>query len=258
MADRSEYTTTTPIADAISLLKRVKERESKIIVAFSGGKDSICTLALAVRVFGQENVQPYHLYWVKGLECEMGIIRKVLSRYPKLRPLIDLPTPSVRELLANNYGRSLTPSVIDRVSKKSMYTQNTVEKIVRFRSGIRWIAGGHRIMDSLHRRGMLHACHGFWEDFHRVYPLYRWHYKDVFSFLKHENLPVPDMYGAKANNASGTDITDPSFILHCKKHYPEDFRKIKALFPFIEDSVFRDCVRARLGIANVARIETDV
>lgn len=263
--DRSEYTTKTPVADATRLLKKVKDAGfDKIIVALSGGKDSICTLALAIEVFGQANVQPYHMWWVKGLRCEMDIIDKLIRRFPQMPALIDLPTPRVRDLLATSFGRSITPSLMDRMESKSLYDHTTVEKVVRFRTGIRWIAGGHRIMDSLHRRGMLHACHGYWDRsekgtlIQRVYPIYRWHYRDVFAYLKHRKLPVPDMFGAQAHKVSGTSIMDPSFILHCKQHYPDDFAKIKKLYPFVEDTIHRDTIRARLGIANAADLDTSL
>lgn len=260
----NEMRTEHPIQDATQLLTRVKQLgETKILVALSGGKDSLVTLDLCIRVFGEENTHPFHLWWVKDLECEQHILRKVVARYPKLPKIEEIPHYGLPFLLKACFGRSLAPSVTGRFASASLYKSEDSEKIARYRSGARWIAGGHRISDSLHRRGMLHKCAGFWQEsekthkpIQRVYPIYRWSHEHVFAYLKARKLPIPDMFGNSVHKASGVNLRDPIFIQHIKQHYPTDFAKIKRIFPSVEESTFRDMVRASCGIRNKMNLET--
>ena len=65
------------------------------------------------------------------------------------------------------------------------------------------------------------------------------------------------MFGNNYNQASGVEITNPVFMQHLKKHYPKDYIKVKKMFPFIEDSLHRDEIRAKYAIANQSNIETN-
>jgi len=261
--DKSETTTRTPIRDAYALLDKVRATgHTKIAAALSGGKDSIATLDLCIQYFGQKNVHPFYLYWIKDLECENAILNKIQHFYKDMPQIVKIPHYGLAEFLRNCTGRSLTPSIIERLGPKSMWTAKKTEKVARMKTGAKWIAGGHRISDSLHRRGMLHQCSGFWqygektrEPIYRVYPIYKWSSHNVFSYLKERHLPTPDMFGNNYNKASGIELTNPVFISHLQRHYPNDYARVKHLFPFIEDARFRDEVRAKLKIQNQSNIE---
>ena len=276
------FTTKTPVQSALVLLNRLHrspdqpppipdqppgEGQQKILVGLSGGKDSIVVLDLCVTVFGAANVQPFHLYLLPDLRCEQEILDRVVRYYPEMPKRIELPRAGLRENLASCTGRSITPSLMDRLGSRSLYNEKSIERIVRSRTGIRWIAGGHRIFDSLHRRGMLHRCQGFWKESYktgtfvgRIYPIFLWHPQDVFSYLKTRKLPIPDMMQFSAVNytkSSGTSIVNPVFIQRLKLHYPDDYAKLKRLFPNLEDSIKRDESRAKYGIDNQLGLETD-
>lgn len=53
----------------------------RILVAVSGGKDSLATLDVCIRHFGRENVTGFLMELVPGLECEWRSIRAVERRF---------------------------------------------------------------------------------------------------------------------------------------------------------------------------------
>lgn len=245
------------VKKALSLLERVKRSgEERIIVGLSGGKDSLVTLDLCVRVFGEAGVQPFHLYLLPGLECEQGPIRRIVSRYKSLPPVIELPHPKLRVFLADSVARPLTPSLKRRLGV-NFYNWAVVERIVRSRTGIRWIAYGHRMIDSPQRRGMLNRCQGWWEynykgdkPVRKVFPIYDWRPSDIFSYIRNRRLPTPDMMVFKHNKSCGTNLADPRLYQWLQQHYPQDYLRIKRLFPDSDVYRVRDEIRARLGIDN--------
>ena len=53
--------------DTIDRLARAAEEDSRVVVGFSGGKDSLVCLDLATRCFKQ--VAAYFMYFIPGLKC---------------------------------------------------------------------------------------------------------------------------------------------------------------------------------------------
>lgn len=242
----------TPIQSANAILDQLKQLGcEQVLVAYSGGKDSLVVLSLAVRVFGRENVHAFTLYTLPQLECESARHGVCTLRYGI--PLIQLPSPEIISLIRDGYGRRYSPTLDALLSAK--YGWNDVERIVRYRTGIRWILYGHRAQDSLQRRGMLTRCQGVWERAYkgdklvqRAYPLWQWGHKQVYSYLKVENLPIPHMFGNLAQNTSGLSLHDWQTVLYVKNKYPHDYQRLKAVFPKLDVPAWRAEVLARQAI----------
>jgi len=250
------------ISTAKALLHRVKELDQTgISVAFSGGKDSLTVLDLAITVFGRANVYPVYLYFIRptvGLEREM---LEFAEKHFKVK--VDfLPHPALQQLLARSQGRHVNRDTMGRAILCKKYSWNTVEAITRKRSGHQWMAYGIRMQDSLHRRGMLNKCQGFWHRnasgkfVGRVYPCFDWSHNDVAAFLKSRKLPIPVPKTAKIHKSSGTGPTNYKFMLELKKYYPEDFARLDARFPLWKESLWRDQVRAQHNILHNDGLET--
>ena len=223
------------------LLENIRERTDKIIVGVSGGKDSLVVADLCNKYFKGE-IHFFFLYFILGLECEEKYVRFIEKKYRKT--VHRLLHPSISDYLRGSYMRNRT------VATDSMprLRWNDVEAVIRSRTGADWLAYGHRISDSLHRRGMIMSDKGILEKPRRSYPIWDWSPREVFGYLRSNRIPIPGMFGAGVQNTSGISPSSPECILYLKEHYPADYDKMISVFPRMETIIDREEQRAVLGI----------
>lgn len=228
-----------PIADAMALLRETGAKQ--VIVAFSGGKDSLCVMDLCARAFGPENVRAYFWYMVKGLRCQEEMLAIAKARWGV--DVIRVPNPGLIDRLRD--GR-LTPAR-SRITAK--LSHRDLMDLVRRRTGVQWIASGERKADSLMRRGMLSACNGCWHKFSRVFPLQDWRVADVLSYLKARHIPEPHRFGRESRTAGVGDlgISRPEHLDWLRAEYPDDYRKVLEVFPWAESIRHRNAEREKHG-----------
>jgi len=219
-----------PPADASQLLYEARKLAPRVLVGLSGGKDSLVTLDLAVRSFGPDNVVAFSMYLVRGLRCFEGPIERAARIYGvqvEYVPHWMLGTMLKDAVLMPHRGDAHTWRDTKLVD---------IEQLVRQRTGIDWIAYGHRAAESIERRGMLNRCQGFNADARRVYPVWRWRSADVFSYMSARGIPLPPTFGK--DRLSGVDLR-PETLLYIREHFPDDYRKILEVFPFAEAQLRR-------------------
>jgi predicted phosphoadenosine phosphosulfate sulfurtransferase len=112
-----------------------------------------------------------------------------------------------------------------------------MELYLRREYNLSYIAYGYRKSESLQRRGQLTSCDGFDRKFRRIFPISDWSEKDVLNYLKKERLPINEFY-----KYGYRDINFPSgeVLQLVKQNYPDDYKKIKAVYPLIEADIYRD------------------
>lgn len=231
------------IRDALTLLEGIRDDgHDSIIVGVSGGKDSLTTLDLCTQVFPV--VHGFFMHMVPGLECEERNLRIAERRYGVT--LHRLPHPGLAAALRFGHLRDGSPSLSSGIDRNLSFVD--VERIVRARTGSTWIAAGHRIIDSLHRRGMITKHRGRWEKFRRCYPIWDWKPKDVFAYMRAKKIPIPQMFGSSVTQTSGFDPGNPACLLFLKKHFPQDYAKVVEWFPHAESVLMRDEMRAKYEI----------
>lgn len=235
----------TVYQSAIELLNLVKEESETIIVGYSGGKDSMVTLSLAIDVFGAENVKAFYLYFLKDMDSDKHFIRMAETRFDI--EIIKLPHPEVGNYIKNGVMTKYSPELDSAIGRQCKW--DDVERVARKRLDTRWIGYGHRMQDSLHRRGMLNKCDGFWHETYRVYPLYQWSTRDVYSFLRTKQLPIPSMFGATINNTSGLSLS-AECLLFLRTNFPNDYDRVCKVFPYAKSIIYRDELRAKYNIQN--------
>ncbi|MCC7422554.1 MAG: phosphoadenosine phosphosulfate reductase family protein [Planctomycetaceae bacterium] len=230
------------IREAIALLESLKAEQGvdTITVGVSGGKDSLVTLDLCAKVFGPANVRAFFLFYVQGLECEEKHLRGAENRYGIT--IHRLPNPGLAALLRTSALRRRTPSIEQAIDKQLRWTE--IERIMRHRTRTDWFAYGHRITDSLQRRGMILASKGVKPKERRCYPIWDWKPADVFSYLRAKRIPLPPMYGSGRARTSGVYPGSPECLLFLRKHYPDDLERIFQVFPHSKDLLAREEVRA--------------
>lgn len=225
------------ISDSLAFIKRHCD---SVIVAVSGGKDSLVTLDLCCRA--GIPVAAFFMYLVPDLDVEEKHLRAAERRH-RLK-IHRVPSPMLNLMLRK--GELCPPQDLPVV--KPVDVENQVRRL----TGMRWIASGMRKQDSLQRRGMLNQCGCCWEKFGRLYPIGEWSHRNVFDYLRSRKIPIPVMLNAKVNGTSGVNPVDPQCLTYLREHHPGDFRKLLQAFPYAESVLFRDEVRANHGWTHKA------
>ena len=214
------------MADLFSVAKRAAQLTPSIIVAFSGGKDSIAVLDVCVQHF--RRVEAYFMYTVKGLGFQERYLQYIERRYSIT--IQRVPHVSLAQMIAS--GSFRPAQACEQLS------MTDVENAMRQQLGIDWIASGEKMSDSLQRRGMLNAIQGLSESRRRVYPLAGFSDRAVFSYLKMRQIPLPPDYRLFNDRSFGALYARELIII--RDNFPEDYELIKQSFPFVEAQVKRD------------------
>lgn len=196
-----------------------------IIVGFSGGKDSIVTLDLCVRNF--KNVFPFFMYLVPGLSFQEAQIRWYEQKYGL--EVMRIPHPMLSTWLRWGCYRK---AGYDRQE----ITFNDIYNYVRIETGAWWIGAGERIADSIIRRAMIKKSGTVDEQRGRVYPVGHFRKADVLAYIKAKRLKLTPEYKILGYSFRGIDPCD---MVKIKRHYPADYARIEAMFPFVGAGVFR-------------------
>lgn len=194
-----------------------------VLVGFSGGKDSTACLDLCFRYF--KNVQPFFMYIVPDLEFQERTLRYYEKRYHT--EIIRVPHFMLAEFM--RYGSFRWPDF-------DVPIVNTVElyNYLREKTGIYWICAGERIADSIIRRAMIKNSSSIDTKRGRFYPLAYWNVAQVRSYNKQRKLPLSlenKVLGYSFRSLQSGDLMD------IKKYFPEDYEKIKDMFPLIDASL---------------------
>ena len=207
-------------------LKEAKEYSDRVLVAFSGGKDSLMTLDLCKRIF--KKVECFYMYLVPGLKCiEEPIEMHCEKNKVKLHKLPHFN-------LSQYFKRGIYAPRI-RADRFRYLKQRDIEEYLRKICGIHWIAYGHRMDDSISRRFYLRKCGvNNWKHL-RLFPLYNYRKSEVMDYLKYRKIKFKiTRFGAeKRKRTTGFDLTSRS-ILWLKENHPNDYQKVVEFFPDIE------------------------
>lgn len=233
------------IASATAMLTRLKDAGELPIVGYSGGKDSLVCLDLVARVWPNDPPVCFLLEFLPGLAIDA--VNEDLAKTRFGATVHRLPHPdSAAALRASVYRRRQME--VERVIDRDL-TWNHIEAVIRGRTGRRWIIYGHRMSDSLHRRGMLKKAEGCLEKFGRLYPLWNWEHTAVFAYLRSRRLPIPGVIGGRVNKTGGVGLTAGAMAF-LREHWPEDYAKILSVFPQADTIEFRDEIRRQLESAE--------
>lgn len=198
--------------------------KGRVLVAVSGGKDSLCTLDVCVRHFGPENVAGFLMHLVPDLECEWEHARKLERRFGV--KIHGVPHWTLSHLMRECAFR---PYVAGAERIKAL-KQPDIERYVRDKLGGTWIAWGNRAADSVVRNAYLKRIRGVDQKFQRFYPIFTWKKPDVYGYLHGRKLPVPAITGGRVQ-MGGVSLT-AECLSWIRDNYPSDLTKILEVFPF--------------------------
>ena len=206
-----------------------------VIVAFSGGKDSVVTLDLCCRYF--DRVFVFFMYQVPGLSFQEASIRWAESKYGV--EVIRLPHFELSDWFRLGVFRHCDYSV-PAVGIQDVYAY------LRKVTGAHWIAAGERIADSIWRRAMLKHSGHIDVQRGRFYPVMYFRKEDIRLYIQQRSLkisPESRVLGHSFRSLQDGDMWE------LKRHYPADFERIKQWFPFVEAGV----KRFEMEMAEVSR-----
>lgn len=216
----------------LHVINAAKERGIReVIVAYSSGKDSLAVLDLCFKHF--ERVAPYFMYILPGLSFQEVHLQYVEKRYSL--EVIRVPDWRLCKLLRGSVARHPTQASASLPS----VSWGDVENHIRSRTGLHWVASGESIYDSMNRRGMIvSSSSGVDIPRGHIYPVGFWKRREIESYLSHNQITIPCEYRVMTKGRSFGGIL-PDQIFDIKKHYPEDYERLKELFPLIETQAIR-------------------
>lgn len=219
------------VDDAKALLARVVAASPApaLMVGLSGGKDSVATLDLAVKVFPR--VEVFFMFLVPDLRCEEEMLRHALRRHPAVK-LHRIPHPDL-----STYMRGNVFGCNPRAVETRKIDLGKIEAHFRARTGIDWFAYGERCSDGLVRNAKLKKIQGIAVNQRRVYPLWNWKERDVYGYLHANKLPVARKVGG--GKVSGGVSLQPQRLGWLKREFPDDYQRVIAQFPMAAAGLFR-------------------
>lgn len=212
----------TALFDPIKTMSKIS---NAVLVAFSGGKESIVVLDLCMRHF--KTVKVFFEYMVPDLHYEEDI----LTWYEKKYGIEIIRTPGSCVAEAYHYGE-FRPTDLSF----PIVSQTDVFNYLRVQTDCYFIASGERIDDSLQRRAMIKKTGTIDINARRFYPVALWKKSEILDYIKFHKL-----YLSRAQKELGYSLTPfgaDSLIWH-KNNYPDDYYKILKQFPLIGSRVKR-------------------
>lgn len=217
---------TLPLFRSVETAAAITDR---VLVSFSGGKDSVVTLDLCMRHF--KHVEAFFMYQVRGLSFQEAIVRYYEDKYGI--PIYRVPHFELSQWLRYGLFRNYDFDC-PIVSVKQTYDY------VRDNTDIWWIAAGERIADSVVRRAMIKNSGSIDEKRGRFYPIAEWNKEDVKAYIRQRKLRV----GAESDKLGFSFRSfQPRDLIAIKKHFPADYAKIKEWFPLVDASIIYHEIR---------------
>ncbi len=194
-----------------------------VLVAFSGGKDSVVTLDVCMKHFA--HVEGFFMYQVRGLSFQESILRYYEDKYGI--PIHRIPHFELSQWLRYGLFRPYDFNC-PIVSVKETYDY------MRENTDIWWIAAGERIADSVWRRAMIKSSGTIDPKRGRFFPIAEWNKADVQAYIRQHKLRVgleSAKLGFSFRSFMGKDL------LQIQKYFPQDYARIRRWFPLVDVSI---------------------
>lgn len=212
----------TVLYDPIKTQSKVTD---EVIVAFSGGKESVVVLDLCYRFF--KKVHPFFMYICPDLSFQERTLEWYEKKYQT--EIIRLPHMDVSEFF--HYGSF-------RISDSSfpIVSINDIYQYIRLQTDTWWIAAGERIDDSIVRRAMMKKSGSIDVKRGRFYPVSAWKKREIIDYIKFHNLYLGQ--DSKKLGFSFKSLWGKELAM-LKHYFPQDYEKILHLYPFAAAGVKR-------------------
>ena len=205
-----------------------------VLVAFSGGKDSLAVLDLCCERYAR--VVAWHMAFLPGLDFTQALIDYCRERW-------DVELRVYQHFIISYF---LQNGVFCEPVTVPTMAITDVEDAVRADTGLEWIAYGYRRQESLQRRGMLSAWGPGAVGHQRkcFAPIADWSPRGTMRYLQQRAIAFPPP-------TRGWDLT-PQHLAWVKQAWPADYQRILEVFPYADYQVHRaDAANAELRAIRV-------
>ena len=206
-------------------IRTMSKLTDEVIVAFSGGKESIVVLDMCMRHF--KRVVPFFMYYIPGMSFQERQLKWYEEKYGI--EIVRLPHFELSNLLRYGTLRNEDLSV-------PIISINDIYEWMRNKYGIYWIAAGERSGDSLIRGAMIKKSGSIDYERGRFYPVAWWKQQEILDYIR-----VKKLYRGIDSRTFGTSfegVNTRSFVF-LKEHFPRDYERALKLFPLAEGAVVR-------------------
>lgn len=204
----------TVLFDGIKTMSKISD---SVLVAFSGGKESVVVLDMCFRYF--KHVQPFFQYAVPGLSFNEKLLTWYENKYNT--EIIRLPIETTGTMF--RYGIYTIPDPTFPV-----VSETDVWNYVRHETGIWYVAGGERINDSMMRRARIKHSGTIDELQGRMFPVAMWKTQEIYDYIKHHKLFLAKEQKVLKHSLR---IFHPEDLLYIQKNLPDDYDRILHMFP---------------------------
>lgn len=224
--------------ESCPIFKRTKKRSgtSKIMLAFSGGKDSICAALYCLEKF--EEVVPYYAYIIPDLDFVEENLRYYEERLFG-KKVLRVPHPCLSRWLDDLLYQSPDSALVYQDAKLPRYDLNDLADMVRIQEGLAatiYHATGVRMTDAPFRRVALQRYGPISEKLKKVHIIWNWRQQRVYDEIEGAGLTLSNEYVMMGRSLAGIDIR---FLKPIKEHHPKDYAKIVDWFPLIDAELWR-------------------
>lgn len=217
------------------VIQRVQQETDTVMLAFSGGKDSIAAW-LAVRPHFAR-VIPFYMYLIPDLK----FIEKGLRYFEDYfgTHIMRVPHPSLYRMLNNLVFQAPQNCAVIEAAMLPDFDYDTVTDIIRKELKLpksMMIATGVRAADSPHRRAAINKYGPINWKRRNFYPVWDMVKDELIALLQQHSIKLPDEYRHFNRSFDGLDYR---FLKPIKEHYPDDYQTILEWFPLADLELFR-------------------
>jgi hypothetical protein len=230
------------VRDEINVARKAYDQGiRKVTIGFSTGKDSVVGLDMLLK----EGIEPIPIYFycvpgLKFIENNLKIyedhfgIKIVRLPHPMLYDYtnhLDWQNPHRAVTLFHNCIRKHMFNEKTRMYLEFQRMKNRQEKI-----DIEYDCNCMKMSDSLNRRLLLSKKPDIDDEKKIIYLTKYLTNKDCYDYMSKNNIPLTDDYKIWGRSWDGLKY---DYTMGVKKYYPEDYERIKDMFPLIEAEVLR-------------------
>lgn len=218
------------------IIEQIASITQEVLVAFSGGKDSTALMIEIMPYF--KTVVPYHLQLIPGLR----LVEEVLCYYEDFFkvPIYRIVHPSTYTMWANASFMTQAQEKIVDATTIPKFTAPEIQAIVAQDHGLNpnrvFTARGNRVMDNLTRRSSI-IKHGPINMTARVFDgIWDMTKAEMLDLFKRHHVKLSSHYMMFGRSFDGLHET---YMGPIREFYPDDYEKIRRMFPLVGVTRFR-------------------